>query len=148
MSISNNYTTLINNLDSSIQKKEDENSELSQQEQKNKELLNKQDWEIFYLKMKLRRQKDKIYSFLKESGGLFNLNSDQRNFYNLLLSKRDSLSGSLFSLKNTNYDLNIETISLQNKQISNSLTIFNDTLDKGEYLNQQALFNKMTEGLG
>lgn len=146
MSITNNTTSIIKQLDSSIQKKKDENASLSQQEQKNKELLNKQSWEIFYLKMNLGRQKDKLYSFLKENGGIFNLNSEQKNLYAQLLNEQNSLSGNLFSTKKSYSNLNMATIGLHNRQMSNYLTIFNNTFDRGKYLNQQALFAKVQEG--
>ena len=147
MSVSGNFSNIIKSYDASIQEKKEENAELAQQETTQREAANEQGWKAFYAKLALRAQKSKIESFLKESGGIFNLNDEQRAFYSQLLAKSSSLTGDYKSARNLQYSYNMSATALSNRQMSNYSTIFDDTLDRGEYISQQALFDRMSEGL-
>ena len=145
MSVSGNFSNIIKSYDTSIQEKKEENAELEQQETTQSEAENEQGWKAFYAKLALRAQKSKIESFLKEAGGIFNLNDEQRVFYSQLLAKRSSLTGDYKSARDLQYKHGMNATALSNRQISNCLTIFNDSLDRGKYINQQALFERAQE---
>ena len=147
MGLSAYYTDAIKGYDSSIQEKQEENKQLEQQEEEQRELLNQQSWNTFRLKQQLRAQKNKIYSFLKEAGGLFNLNGEQQALYSQMLTEKGNIFRNYDSSRDLQYSYSMNATVLHNRQLSNCLTIFNDTLDKGQLLNQQVLYEKYTEDL-
>ena len=148
MSFDSVYADRIANYDSFIKKKKNENENLAQQEQAQQELLDAQEWQTYYTKRNLIKQKDILYSFLRKNGGLFNLNEEQKVFYSGLLAKCNGLKADYGSSRDMQYSLKLEVIGLQNRQLNNYSSIFNSTLDRGELLTQQALFQNYTQGLG
>ena len=148
MSFDSIYTSRITNYDSFIEKKKDENEDLARQEDTQQELLDAQEWQTYNTKRELRRQKGILYSFLRKNGGLFNLNDEQKAFYSGLLAKCNGLETDYGSSRDMQYGLKLGVIGLQNRQLNNYSSIFNSTLDRGELLTQQALFQNYTEGLG
>lgn len=148
MSFDSIYTSRIENYDSFIEKKKDENEDLARREDTQQELLDAQEWETYNTKRNLRKQKEVLYSFLRKNGGIFNLNEEQKNFYSGLLLKCNNLKIDFSSSRNIEYNLRHNVIGLQNRQQSNYLSLFNASLDKGKYLTQQSLFQNYTQDLG
>ena len=143
MSVSAHYEKLINSSTSLIEGKQAENEEYAQTEDEQKEALRKENKNYNRFKRELWGLQSKIYSYLRENGGLFNLNEDQKCFYLNLLDQKTSLSSSLFSSKNLKYSLSSNITSLKNRQLNNYYTIFDTTLEVADYRNQANLFSRL-----
>ncbi len=143
MSVSAHYEKLIDSSCNLIQDKQAENEDLARQEAEQDKLLSQEKGKLNGLKREMSGLQSKIYSFLRENGGLFNLNEEQKSFYLSLLDQKGSLSGNLFSSKNLKYSLSSSITGLENRQHSNYLTIFNATFDIGDYKNQSNLFSRL-----
>ena len=143
MSVSAHYEKLICSSYKLIHDKQAENDVLAGQEAEQEKLLSQEKENLNDLKRKISGLQSKIYSFLRENGGLFNLNEEQKCFYLSLLDQKGSLSSNLFSSKNLKYSLSSSITGLENRQHSNYLTIFNATFDIGDYKNQSNLFSRL-----
>lgn len=143
MSISAYYTNLIDSSENFIEKKEAENKNLLAQEDAKKEELKVAADTCYSLKREMRGLLGQINSFLRENGGIFSLNDEQKTFYQGLLAQRGNLSNNIFDSTKLKYGLQADVTSLGNRYFSNSLTIFNETLDVSDYRNQQALYSKI-----
>lgn len=141
------FKDLIAERKNTIKRKKAENQELAKREQKQKELANQQSWEAFYLKLNLRAQKDKISSFLKKSGGLFNLNEEQQVFYNQLLTEKSNIYHNYNNSNDLYYSHKINATALHNRQMSNYSNIISSTHDIGKYLNQQVMLENYPENI-
>ena len=144
MSIYSIYTKMIASCNSFITRKEKENKDLAQEEKKQEELLKAQEWQTYYTKKNLRKQKNAIYSFLRENGGVFNLNDEQKAYYGNLLIKCDNLNLDFKNSYKTQYNLIFNVTGLENRQQSNYSSLILANSDKGKYLIQQALFENNT----
>ena len=91
----------------------------------------------------MRGLQSKIHSFLRENGGLFSLNEEQKGFYLSLLDQKGSLSSNLFSSKNLKYSLLSSITGLGNRQYSNCSIMSNAASDIGNYKNNFSLFSKL-----
>ena len=143
MSISAYYTNLIDSSEKFIKEKQDENENLLAQEDAKKEELEVTANTCYRLKREMRGLLGQINSFLRENGGIFSLNDEQKTFYQGLLAKRGNLSNNIFDSTKLKYGLQADVTSLGNHYFSNSLTIFNETLDVSDYRNQQDLYSKI-----
>lgn len=141
-------TNSIRHYETSIREKEEENDLLEQEEASQRELHKQKSWATYYLKKECREKNNLIYSFLREHGGLFGLNDEQKNFYTQLISEKGSLFEKFTASRNSLYETQTDITSLRNRQFSNHLSIFNDTLSRGKFLNEQALYENMTSELG
>lgn len=148
MSVESHYNDLINSCNNRIATLESTNADLSAQEEIQQELLSQKNWATYYLEKALRNQRNKMYSFLRENGGAFNLNEEQQAYYSQMLTECNSINSNWKVSKAEGYNLTQGVTGLNNKIFSNNLSIFNETLDLGDYRNQLNLFshtNQMRE---
>ena len=141
MSISAYYTNLINTSEKFIEEKQVENEYLAEEEAAKKKELKIASDTCYNLKKEMRGLLGQINSFLRENGGIFGLNDEQMNFYQSLLVQRGNLSNNIFDSTKLRYGLQANVTSLNNRYFSNSLTIFNETLDRSKYQNQKTLYS-------
>ena len=145
MSISSYYNNLIDSSNEFVADKQDENAVLSGQEERLRDELDVERLQARKLKKAMNSLKEKMNSFLRENGGLFSLDSEQKDYFLGLLDKHSNLSSKWKSSNSLKYSLTQNITSINNRIYSNNLSIFNKTLDIAEYQNEKNLFIRISE---
>ena len=148
MSSESYYTNLIDSTNERIAKYRQQNDELTQQQEQKKEELKKQSWITYYLKKAYSSARNKMHNYLLENGGIFALNDEQKAKYLQMMEETDSLKSSWTAARGEQYNYAQNVTGLGNSIYSINSRIFDATLDLGDYTNEQALFNHLTQGLG
>lgn len=145
MSVNSHYDNLISSCEERIARLQGENADLSALEEQKRDALNEKSWATYYLEKALRNQRDKMYSFLRENGGAFNLNDEQQAYYSQMMTECGNIRTNWAIARSEKYDLAQGVTSLNNKIFSNSLSIFNNTLDLGDYKNQLIFYSHISQ---
>ncbi|MBR2430380.1 hypothetical protein IKB17_02815 [bacterium] len=148
MSITEYYQKRIASSEAYVKEKKEENADYAQQEEQEKDLLGQQTSEMNALKTHVRDIQNKLEIFVRDNGGLFGLTGEKERVYSGMMKKYRTLNANLKNVKNLRYITAHNITSLSNRQYSNYMSIFNETLGIGELKNQQHLFSALTSNLG
>ncbi len=147
MSIGEYYEKRIASSETYIQEKQEENAQYAQQEEQKKGLLQQQIKRKNLLSARIKAVQRNLENFVRDNGGVFGLTDKQEREYSKLMDERSILRASLKDASSLRYNLAQNITSLSNRQYSNYMSIFNETLGIGELKNQQHLFSALSYDL-
>lgn len=148
MSISEYYQKRIASSEAYLKEKKEENAEYAQQEEQEQGLLRQQILKMNALRTRVRNIQNNLENFVRDNGGLFGLTDEQKREYSRMMEEHSILKASLKDTTSLRYNTAHNITSLSNRQYSNYMSIFNETLEIGELKNQQHLFSALTSDLG
>lgn len=139
-SVGEYYDKRIASSEAYIQEKQEENAQYAQQEEQERGLKRNHEKRMAALKSRMNNIQNKLENFIREFG-IFNLDETQQRTYSQMMDERGLLKASLKDATSLRYDSAHKIIALSNRQHSNFLSIFNETLEIGDLRNQQTLFS-------